>query len=81
MLLQVKIKKRSRRLKQQMMQNADTRAALFFPRLGEIVELRETARMRSLRGTGQLTRTRCTVRAVAPRGRGSNTAALMVRVL
>lgn len=80
-LLQVKIRKRSRRLKQQMMRNADTRTALFFPRIGEVVELRETARMIALLGTSQSARTRCTVRAVAPRGRGANTAALMVRVL
>lgn len=80
-MLQVKIRKRSRKLKQEMLRSADTRDRLFFPRQGDSVELRETPRMRNLRGLRQSSRTRCIVRAIAPRERGASTAALLVRVV
>ena len=80
-MLQVKIRKRSRKLKQEMLKSADTRERLFFPKQGDSVELRETPRMRSLRGLRQSSRTRCVVRAISPRERGASTAALLVRVV
>lgn len=79
MLLQVRIRRRSRAKRMEMMQDATLRQTLAFPRAGERIILKETKRILALQGKrpDNATRTTLLVKRMVPRGNGASTAALI----
>ena len=77
--MQVKIRKRNRALKRQLARG-DTKRQLFFPRVGEVIELRESRLLQRVLGLRAPGAVEVRVLGVRPRGRGAHTAELFVRV-
>ena len=81
-LMQVRIRKRSRKAKIAMLRDSNERRKLEFPRVGERIIVKETRRILSLQGRNADTATRTTLRVkrVVPRTQDALTAALIVEV-
>lgn len=81
-LMQVRIRKRSREAKARMLRDANERQKLEFPRVGDRIIVKETRRILSLQGLGPNAATRTTlhVKRVVPRAQQALTAALIVEV-
>ena len=77
--MQVKIRKRNRAVKRQLARG-DTKRQLFFPRVGEVIELRESRPLQRVLGLRAASTVDVRVLGVRPRGRGAHTAELFVRV-
>lgn len=78
-LLQVRIRRRSRAKKLEMFRDATLRQTLVFPQAGERIVLRETKRILALQGkrTDAATRTTLLVTRMVPRSNNASTAALV----
>lgn len=83
LLLQVRLRRRKRETKNEMLRDATQRQQLMFPRPGDRITLRETKRMLSLQGlrSSAVTRTTLQVKRVVPRGLNASTAALIAIVV
>lgn len=79
LLLQVRVRRRNRDIKLQMMQDETQRRMLSFPSPGERLIVKETRRMLALQGkrSDGPAKTNLVVRRVVPRGQGSSTAAVL----
>ena len=82
-LLQVRLRRRNRGLKMEMMRNVSQRQQLMFPRVGERITVHETKRILSLQGLrpAAATLTVLQVKRVVPRSYNASTAALIVVVV
>lgn len=82
-MLQVRLRKRSRSVKTEMMRDAAQRERLMFPRPGQRITLKETKRILSLQGlqSAAATRTTLQVKRVLPRSLLASTAALVAIVV
>ena len=78
--LQVKVPKRSPKDKRELMHSID-KHRLFFPQVGETIELQETKRMLQIRKLRQPSKVCVRVKALAPRSQGAQTASLLVTVV
>ena len=78
--LQVKVPKRSLKDKRELMHSID-KHRLFFPQVGETIELQETKRMLQIRKLRQPSKVCVLVKALAPRSQGAQTASLLVTVV
>lgn len=83
LLLQVRLRRRNRDTKVEMMRDVQQRQQLLFPRVGERITLKETKRILSLQGLrpAAATRTVLQVKRVVPRSLNASTAALIVVVV
>ena len=83
LLLQVRLRRRNRGTKMEMMRDASKRQQLMFPRVGERITVKETKRILSLQGlrSAAATLTVLQVKRVVPRGQNASTAALIVVVV
>jgi hypothetical protein len=81
-LMQVRIRKRSREAKARMLRDAKERRKIEFPRVGDRIVVKETQRVLSLRGLQPNAATQATlhVKRVVPRAQHALTAALIVVV-
>ena len=81
-LLQVRIRKRSRQKRLELLRDASQRKRLEFPQVGERIVIRETQRIMALQGLrAEMARsTTIQVKRVAPRSQNALTAALIVSV-
>ena len=77
--MQVKIRKRNRAVKRQLARG-DTKRQLFFPRVGEVLELRESRALQRVLELRAPKTFEVRVLGVRPRGRRAHTAELFVRV-
>lgn len=82
-LLQVRLRRRNREAKMELMRDATQRERLFFPRPGQRITLKETRRILALQGLRATAATRTTlqVKRVIPRGQNASTAALIAVVV
>lgn len=82
-LLQVRLRRRNRDTKMELMRDDTQRERLFFPRPGQRIVLKETRRMLSLQGlrASAATHTTLQVKRVVPRGANASTAALIAVVV
>lgn len=82
-LLQVRIRRRNRDVKVELLRDDQQRQQLMFPRPGERVTLKETKRMLRLQGLrpAQATSTILQIKRTVPRGQNASTAALIAVVV
>jgi len=82
-LLQVRIRRRNRAVKMELMRDATQREQLLFPQPGQRIMLKETKRILSLQGLRAVnaTRTQLMIKRTVPRGQNASTAALIAVVV
>jgi hypothetical protein len=82
-LLQVRIRRRNRAVKMELLRDATQREQLMFPQPGQRIMLKETKRILSLQGlrAGNATRTQLMIKRTVPRGQNASTAALIAVVV
>ena len=78
--MHVKVAKRTREEKMQLLGSSSTKKRCFFPQPGERITLTETTRMMQFIGQRVATETGCTVKRLVPRDQGASTALVVLAV-